>query len=142
LGFSFAGAMVAAVVEGRASRLTFIFSSYVCLFIAIYSIGSHPAALAYAVAICVYNFFYSFAIPFQSGWIASADATGRTVVLLPVFQGVGLTAGPFLASLMISNGDYTPISRLSIAFLIISIALFFAMERVSRPRVEERSEKV
>ena len=132
LGFSFIGAIVSAAVDGRASRFAFILLSYICLFVAIYSIGNHPAAMTYAIAICVYNFFYSFAIPFQSGWIASADKTGRTVVLLPVFQGIGLAAGPLLAGLVVNNGDYTPISRLSITFLIVSTVLFFAMEKTSR----------
>ena len=43
----------------------------------------------------------SFVIPFQSGWIASLDRTGRTVVLLPFLQGIGIAAGPVLAGLVI-----------------------------------------
>ena len=127
--FSFTGALVPAWLAGRIKRITAISSGYALLFIALAAIGRHPSAAIYLVALCVYNFFYSFVIPFQNGWIASLDRTGRTVVLLPVLQGIGLSAGPVLAGLVIVGNQYANIIYVSIILLLFSYFLFFRMYR-------------
>ena len=130
--FSFAGALVPAWVAGRIKRIVTISFGYVCLFIAIFTIGRHPAAITYLAALCVYNFFYSFVIPFQNGWIASLDQSGRTVVLLPVLQGIGIATGPVLAGLVIVDNQYTNVIYVSMILLVFSYSLFFRMYKQSR----------
>ena len=127
--FSFTGALVPACLAGRIKRFTAISFGYALLFIALAAVGRHPSAAIYLAALCVYNFFYSFAIPFQNGWIASLDRTGRTVVLLPVLQGIGLSAGPVLAGLVIAGNRYANVIYLSIILLLLSYCLFFRMYR-------------
>ena len=130
--FSFAGALVPAWLAGRMKRIVTISFGYVCLFIAIFTIGRHPAATTYLAALCVYNFFYSFVIPFQNGWIASLDRSGRTVVLLPVLQGIGIATGPVLAGLVIVDNQYANVAHASIVLLLLSYLLFFIMYRRMR----------
>ena len=132
--FSFAGALVPAWLAGRMKRIVPISFGYVWLFIAIYTVGQHPAAIAYFVALCVYNFFYSFVIPFQNGWIASFDRDGRTVVLLPFMQGIGIAAGPVLAGLVIVDNQYANVIYISLFLLSFSYMLFAGMYRQSRIR--------
>ena len=130
--FSFAGALVPAWLAGRMKRIVTISFGYVWLFIAIFIIGQNPAAMTYLAALCVYNFFYSFVIPFQNGWIASLDRSGRTVVLLPVLQGIGIATGPVLAGLVIVDNQYANVIHVSIILLLLSYLLFFFMYRRMR----------
>lgn len=125
--FSFAGALVPAWLAGKTRRIVTISFGYVWLFIAIYALGRHPAATTYLLALCVYNFFYSFVIPFQNGWIASLDRSGRTVVLLPFLQGIGIAAGPLLAGLVIVDNQYANLTYVSMVLLLLSYLLFFRM---------------
>ena len=132
--FSFAGALVPAWLAGRMKRIVPISFGYLWLFIAIYTLGRHPAATTYFVALCVYNFFYSFVIPFQNGWIAGFDRDGRTVVLLPFLQGLGIAAGPVLAGLVIAGNRYANAIYASLALLSFSYLLFVSLYRQSRIR--------
>ena len=132
--FSFAGALAPAWLAGRMKRIVPISFGYVCLFMAIFTIGRHPAATTYLAALCVYNFFYSFVIPFQNGWIASFDRDGRTVVLLPFLQGIGIAAGPVLAGLVIVDNQYANVIYISLILLSFSYLLFVNMYRQSRIR--------
>ncbi len=129
--FSFAGALVPAWLAGRIKRIKAISIGYLLLLISIYSIGQHPQAMTYLLALCVYNYFYSFVIPFQAGWIASLDGTGRTVVLLPAFQGIGIAAGPLLAGLVIIGNQYSNVIYVSITLLFCSFFLFYSMFKES-----------
>ena len=127
--FSFAGALLPAWLAGKVKRIAMIFTGYLLLFIAIFAIGRQPAPVTYLAAMCVYNFFYSFVIPFQNGWIASLDESGRTIVLLPVLQGVGIALGPALAGMVIVAEQYAIVTYLSMALLVCSLALFSLMHR-------------
>ncbi len=130
--FSLAGALAPAWLAGKMKRIITISFGYVWLCIAIYALGRNPTAAVYLVALCVYNFFYSFVIPFQSGWIASLDRTGRTIVLLPFMQGLGIAAGPVLAGLVIVGNRYANVIYVSIILLTCSYLLFCSMHRQSR----------
>ena len=135
--FSFAGALVPAWLAGKMKRIVPISIGYVLLFAAIYTVGLHPAATTYFAALCVYNFFYSFVIPFQNGWIAGFDRDGRTVVLLPFAQGVGIAAGPVLAGLVIIDNQYANVIYTSLILLSFSYLLFVSMYRRSRIRLAD-----
>ena len=130
--FSFAGALLPAWLAGKVKRITMISTGYLLLFIAIFAVGQQPAPWTYLAALCVYNFFYSFVIPFQNGWIASLDQSGRTIVLLPVFQGVGIALGPALAGMVIVAGQYATVTYLSMTLLVCSLALFSLMHRTRK----------
>ena len=135
--FSFAGALVPAWLAGKMKRIVPISIGYVLLFAAIYTVGLHPAATTYFAALCVYNFFYSFVIPFQNGWIAGFDRDGRTVVLLPFAQGIGIAAGPVLAGLVIIDNQYANVIYTSLILLSFSYLLFVSMYRQCRIRLAD-----
>ena len=114
-------------------RIITISFGYVWLCIAIYALGRNPTAAVYLVALCVYNFFFTASLSrFQSGWIASLDRTGRTIVLLPFMQGLGIAAGPVLAGLVIVGNRYANVIYVSIILLTCSYLLFCSMHRQSR----------
>lgn len=132
--FSFAGALLPAWLAGKVKRLTMISTGYLLLFIAIFAIGRQPAPGTYLAALCVYNFFYSFVIPFQNGWLASLDESGRNIVLLPVLQGIGIALGPVLAGMVIVAEQYATVTYLSMTLLVCSLALFSLMRRTNSRR--------
>ena len=134
--FSFAGALLPAWLAGKVKRIAMISTGYLLLFIAIFTIGQRPAAETYLVALCVYNFFYSFVIPFQNGWIASLDESGRNIVLLPVLQGIGIAIGPALAGMVIVAERYATVTYLSMTLLVCSMVLFSLMHRTGKNNYE------
>ncbi|NKB38982.1 MAG: hypothetical protein GKR93_17755 [Gammaproteobacteria bacterium] len=131
LVFSFAGALIPALIARRIKRIIAIGIGYIMLLIAIFLLGQNPTANIYLISLCVYNFFYSFSIPFQNGWIASLDRDGRTIVLLPVMQGIGIAIGPVLAGLVIFGESYRNVIYVSIALLLCSFILFLLMKKWS-----------
>ena len=101
--FSFAGAVTPALAASKWPRKRQIVAAYAVLFLSIFAVGNHPGVWTYAVALCAYNFFFSFVIPLQTAWIAESDATGRNAVLVPVAQGVGVSIGPLLAGSLMAD---------------------------------------
>ena len=92
--FSFLGAAAPALTVSLANRRLQIYSSYAALSVAIVVIGNEPTVWLLAGGLAVYNFFYSFVIPFQTAWVAESDSSGRNAVLVPFAQGVGVSVGP------------------------------------------------
>ena len=126
--FSFCGAIVPAWLAGRVSRIVVLSIGYLVLAIAITILGSDMTAPTYAVMLCLYNFFYSFVIPFQNGWIAALDHNGRTIVLLPAVQGVGISIGPMLAGMVITNNNYQNVAGMSVFLLMAGYVFFVFMQ--------------
>lgn len=135
--FSFAGALVPAWLAKKSRRIVPIFIAYVVLFAAVVWLISSHGAVTYFIALCVYNFCYSFIIPFQSGWVANHDKTGRTVVLLPVVQGIGISLGPILAGLVVSGADYDRGVQMGIVVLGLGYAIWaYSTRRTKTVAVE------
>ncbi|MDH3439881.1 MAG: MFS transporter [Gammaproteobacteria bacterium] len=101
-----AGALLAAVIAhrfGRTLPLTIgVLGGALCLY---YLVGSFEF-LAFAVAVCIYNFFWNLTHPFLLGAMASFDRHGRVVVYAVAMQMVGLAIGPYLAASVITEGEY------------------------------------
>lgn len=70
------------------------------------SCGGQLAALAllsgtlgsatFMVAVCAFNFFWNFVLPYQYAALIDVERSGRLVVLVTAFQAAGLAAGPSL----------------------------------------------
>ena len=101
-----AGALLAAVIANRFGRsvpLTIgILGGTLCLY---YLVGDF-AFLAFAVIVCLYNFFWNLIHPYLLGAMASFDRHGRVVVYAVAMQMVGLAVGPYLAASVITEGEY------------------------------------
>ena len=94
--------------------------SYVSLAIAIFTVGNNSTVLLFALGLCLYNFFYSFIIPFQTAWLAQSDLSGATAVLVPVAQGLGVTVGPIVGGYLVGDENFAGVIVASSAFLVLS----------------------
>ncbi len=77
---------------------------------------------AFALWVCVYNFFWNMTHPFLLGSMASFDRRGRIVVYAVGLQMLGLAIGPALAASVIAPGHYDRVNWLSIGFFAVSWA--------------------
>jgi predicted MFS family arabinose efflux permease len=118
-----AGAMLAAVMAhrfGRSLPLTVgILGGALCLY---FLVGSFEF-LAFAVAVCVYNFAWNMTHPFLLAAMASFDRRGRVVVYAVAMQMVGLAIGPGLAASVIAEGDYINVNWLGAGLFVASLVL-------------------
>lgn len=124
LAFSFAGAISPSWLLTYLSRDKLVSIGYGVLLIALTMLGTPSLIWTFALAICVYNFFYSFVMPLQSAWISESDALGRNAVLVPVAQGLGATLGPVTAGVVIQGfGQYSVIvlSTLCLMFSYVCV---------------------
>lgn len=60
----------------------------------------------YAACAFAFQFLWNFSLSFQYGAVSQADASGRLIVLAPVFQGVGAVLAPAMAGALIHDNDY------------------------------------
>lgn len=118
-----AGALLAAVMANRFGRslpLTIgILGGALCLY---FLVGSFEF-LAFAVAVCVYNFAWNLTHPFLLAAMASFDQRGRVVVYAVAMQMIGLAIGPGLAASVISEGDYINVNWFGAGLFVISLVL-------------------
>ena len=118
-----AGALLAAVLANRFGRslpLTVgILGGTICL----YFLAGSFEFLAFAVAVCVYNFAWNMTHPFLLGAMASFDRRGRVVVYAVAMQMIGLAIGPGLAASVITEGDYINVNWFGAGLFVVSLAL-------------------
>ncbi|MGI9284490.1 MAG: MFS transporter [Pseudomonadales bacterium] len=120
LAFSFAGAISPSWLVSYVSRDRLVTVGYGALLMTLIMLSTPSVIWMFALAICVYNFFYSFVMPLQSAWISSSDSSGRNAVLVPVAQGVGATLGPIAAGLAMDSFGLYSVIALSILCLLLS----------------------
>jgi predicted MFS family arabinose efflux permease len=115
-----AGAMVPAVVGNRFGRTTpltvGILGGVLCL---PYLLGRLDY-VAFAIDVCLYNFFWNMTHPFLLATMASLDARGRVVSYAVAMQMIGLAVGPALAASVIAPGHYAPASWTAGALFLLS----------------------
>ncbi|MEM7280354.1 MAG: MFS transporter [Pseudomonadota bacterium] len=123
LVFSFLGALFTSFRPSGLSLRLGIAGGYLALVIALFLLGLE-SLLLYGLAVMVYNFFFSFVMPLQCEWIAQSDDAGLNAVLVPVAQGLGATAGPFIASVLLQQFSLSVFLITSVFLLIISFSIF------------------
>jgi predicted MFS family arabinose efflux permease len=113
-----AGALLAAVIAhrfGRSAPLTIgVLGGALCLY---FIVGSFEFVV-FAVAVCVYNFFWNLTHPFLLGAMASFDQHGRVVVHAVAMQMLGLAIGPYLAATVITEGVYINVNWTGAALFV------------------------
>ena len=137
-----AGALLAAVIAhrfGRSAPLTIgILGGALCLY---FLVGSFTF-LAFAIVVCVYNFFWNLTHPFLLAAMASFDRRGQIVVYAVAMQMLGLAIGPYLASTVISEGVYINVNwtgaALFVAALVLVLPPVFAQARQWQAAVTAR----
>lgn len=80
---------------------------------------------SFLVAILLFNFFWNFILPYLMGAIAMADRSGRSMVMIPAAQGLGLALGPALTGWFIVGSGYAQAGQVS-AIVFIACLLLLA----------------
>ena len=131
LFFSFFGAIAPAILGDNFSRFRLIAFSYATLAIALVLVEQSTKPILFVIGLCLYNFFYNFTIPMQIAWFSALDTTGRTVVLVSVAQGLGVSLGPMLGVAVLSKYGATSVFLCCLALLFISFLMMYAANRTT-----------
>jgi predicted MFS family arabinose efflux permease len=127
--FSFLGAVAPALVLEKVGRFQLITFSYSALALALLLVEQSAVPLLFAIGLCLYNFFYSFTMPMQMAWFSAFDASGRTVVLVSLAQGVGASLGPSLGVYLFSHYGATAVFVCCFMLLILSFGLIYTANK-------------
>lgn len=126
------GSLLAAWMSDRYGRIGPIVIGVLIAMGSVALLLLEPSNALFIAAINGFNLMYNFIIPFQSGWVAQLDATGRNITLLPAVQGGGISLGPIVAGSLISGTNYMPVIYMSLFFLALS-ALIYCLLRFLVP---------
>ena len=130
--FSLAGSLSPILSAKCTSKQASLYAALAGLFIVVVWIPEIETLWAYASFIMIYNFLYSYAIPFQADLLSEADTTGRSIVLLPAAQGIGVATGPVLSGFVVAQYSYTEAVYCSAALIIL--VLIFSRLFLSKGR--------
>ncbi len=114
------GALLPALLGSRFGRWRPLSIGIIGGALALAFLVGHFQYLAFAVWVCLYNFFWNMTHPFLLGSMASFDRRGRVVVYAVALQMLGLAVGPALAASVITPTRYDRVNWLAILFFIIS----------------------
>jgi len=118
------GALTASWLRDRYGRLRPLAVATLATVVSVIMLVEGMGAITFLVAAGIYNFVWNFAIPYQYAAISTADSSGRLIVLVPGFQGVGLSIGPAIAALFVTSDNYLAVNIIAAVSVIISLVLF------------------
>ncbi|MGI9277443.1 MAG: MFS transporter [Endozoicomonas sp.] len=78
---------------------------------------------AYLLAFALFNFGFSFAIPYIQGLQSKFDPSGRLLILGLMTISAGFFMGPAIASLILDDGDYSNLFWLGFGCFALSLVL-------------------
>ena len=133
--FSFLGAVAPALVLEKLDRFQLITFSYSALVLALLLVEQSAVPLLFAVGLCLYNFSYSFTMPMQMAWFSAFDASGRTVVLVSLAQGVGASLGPSLGVYLLSHCGARHVFVCCFVLLTLSFCLIYSANKAHPDQV-------
>lgn len=85
---------------------------------------------AFAVANIITGITWAFLIPYLLGMCSAFDGHGQMAALSGFFSKMGLASGPFIAALVIGDGNYDLIINLALVGIILCTALAFVPARL------------
>ena len=129
MGGGASGALAASLVGGRYGAFKPIALAATASAIAgAAMIGSNSVA-TFAVAVLVYKFGFSLAMPYISAIFAGIDKSGRLMALGTLMQAAGLAVGPAVGSAIVSENTVAPAIYFSI---VIGVAAGLIGIRLAR----------
>ncbi|UIJ46757.1 hypothetical protein LZK98_07385 [Sphingomonas cannabina] len=127
------GAAAATLLAGRVpARLTLILVGAVNLGL-IGLIGAPPSDAAFVAAVAAFGFLWLFVMPFQIPIVIAADPSRRAAMLIGGAQLTGSSLGPFLAALLVSDADVSPVLWFGGACAAMGVAALIGAGRASVP---------
>ncbi len=124
-----AGALAASWLRDRYGRLRPLALAVAGTVVSVAMLVEGMGAITFVVAVAVYNFVWNFAIPYQYAAISTSDNSGRLIVLVPGFQGAGLSIGPALAASFMSSDNYLAVNYIAAVSVVLSLLLFIPLCR-------------
>jgi predicted MFS family arabinose efflux permease len=122
-----AGIAATPIVFAVGPRLTMRQALVAGLFItllALYLLTVNFGFVPFALGISLFNFAWCFTTPFEFSIAAVADKDGNTAAAFSAADGLGLSAGPAIAGVLISEHRALPLDILAALLITISIVLF------------------
>lgn len=123
LGAQVLGGAAATILAGR---ISWFWALVVSITVAVALLGvfaTLPSAPVFLGASAAFGFVWLFAAPFLTPLAIEADPTRRAAVLGSGASLLGCSAGPFLASLVVSDTDVRGALALGVALAVIALAI-------------------
>ena len=127
------GASLAAWVGDRFGSARPIILAWTMVLALAFAVPYLPTPLAVILGFCLLRFFMNINDPFIVGVVARLDVEGRLTTIFAASGLFGAAIGPFLASTVAGDGDFT---RLSWVFLLMgSCAFILFAQFLTRPEI-------
>jgi predicted MFS family arabinose efflux permease len=116
-----AGAFTAAMLGSRCGRSIPLSIGILGTLIPLFWLFGSMGALVYAIAVCIYNYFWNVTHPFLLAAMASFDRSGRVVTYAVAAQMLGIANGPWIAARVFTEGDFSNVISLGIILFVASL---------------------
>lgn len=123
-----AGAFTAAMVGNRRGRSIPLTLGILGTLIPLFWLFGNMGALVYAIAVCIYNYFWNVTHPYLLAAMASFDRSGRMVTYAVAAQMLGIANGPWIAARVFTEGDFSRVIWLGI--ILFTASLIFILPPV------------
>ena len=87
---------------------------------------------AYLLGGCCMGFSWAFSLPFIQSLLAGIDRKGSAIAAGTSFSSVGSAAGPGIAALVVTGGNYGNVFLLSIGLFVVALLAFLCADRARR----------
>lgn len=118
-----AGGTVATLIAGRIAWVWALFAAIIVMIAALGVFAVLPAAPLFLLASAVFGFAWIFAAPFFTPLAIEADPSRGAALLGPAASLLGCSLGPFLGSLVVSDGDVRGSLGMAAALAVGCIAI-------------------
>jgi len=142
IGYVLAVAALLGIVAGmtaaiQGARLGFrlpLWFIFIGQSVAILQLWWAESYMGYLLAIALYNFCWTYVVPFHMSIIAQCDDSKKAVALAPAFQGGGLAAGAAIAGAVLeASTGYLELYKLATVLGVLSLWLMLtAVKRNNR----------
>ena len=139
LGAQVAGGIVATILAGRISWFWALIVSLAAMIALLMVFNMLPGAAVFLVTSAGFGFLWIFASPYLTPLAIDADPTRRAAMLGPGASLLGCAAGPFLASLVVTDSDVRGSLILGAVMAGLCMAIVAALH-FTRPRLADRVE--
>ena len=120
------GAGLATIVAGRLPALPVITVVAAINLILLGVMATAASPVVFVAATAVFGLLWLFAMPFHIPLVVAADPSRRAAALIGGAQLIGASLGPFVASLLVSEQDVTPVlwfGAVALGLGVVTLAL-------------------
>ena len=123
------GAFVAAVTGDRFGRIKPLVAAGLVIAMVLWAYSREFSGLTFAVLTFLFSGMWNYALAYQLGIVASADFSGRYVVLMSAALGSGAMLGPALAGFLIQGTNFAGVFIMALAAVVLATTAFVVLVR-------------